>query len=103
LKVLVKRIIINPDGQIIDHEHHLPFTYLRSIAQGLEDPSNSHCDSEQVRLGALKKLSAIRCQLSGLNKASDPHYASEQFIDLVRFEQRSKLDELPDDWKLINR
>jgi hypothetical protein len=30
-------------------------------------------------------------------------YASEQFFVLVRFEQRSRLDELPDGWKLIKR
>ena len=52
LKILAKRIIINPDGQIIDHELHSPFTYLWSIAQGLENPNSSHCNSEQVRLGA---------------------------------------------------
>ena len=64
MKIQSKWIIINPDGQIIDHELHWPFTYLWSIAQGLEDPSSSHRDSEQVRLGALEKLSAIRCQLA---------------------------------------
>jgi len=28
---------------------------------------------------------------------------NEQFLDLVRFEQRSKLDELPADWKKVGR
>jgi hypothetical protein len=98
MKILSKWvIIINPGGQIIDHELLTPFTFIWSIAQGLEDPSSSHRDSEQVRLGAQKELSANYCQLSGLIKAYDPFYASEQFMDLVRFEQRSKLDELPDD------
>ena len=87
LKIVAKRIIINPDGQIIDHELHSPFTYLWSIAQGLEDPGSSHRNLEQVRLGALnsldqgcfsvkvavlprapKKLLAISCQLSALRK-----------------------------------
>ena len=103
LKILAKRIIINPDGQIIDHELHSPFTYLWSIAQGLEDPSSSHRDSEQVRLGALEEAVSDPLSAFCLNKAPDPLYASEQFLDLVRFEQRSKLDELPDDWKKVGR
>jgi hypothetical protein len=91
LKILAKRIIINPDGQIIGHELHSPFTYLRSIAQGLEDPSSSHCDSEQVRLGAPKIVYPE--QLS----------ENEQFLDQVRFDQRNKLAELPDIWKKVGR
>jgi len=51
LKILAKRIIINPDGQIIDQELHSPFTYLRNLAKSMENSSNSYHDSEQVRLG----------------------------------------------------
>jgi DNA invertase Pin-like site-specific DNA recombinase len=55
LKILAKRIIIDPDGLIINQELNSPFTYLRSLAEGLEVPSGStFCGSEQVRLGALK-------------------------------------------------
>ena len=56
LKILAKRIITNPDGQIIDQELYSPFTYLRSIAESIENPSNSSRDSEQVRLGAQKTV-----------------------------------------------
>ena len=59
LKILAKRIIINPDGQIIDQELHSPFTYLRSIAESIENTSTFCRDSEQVRLGALTGV-AIR-------------------------------------------
>ena len=76
----------------------------------------------QIRIlpGALKELSAVSCQLSGLNKTSDLHggdairvlsapdssysdhlSASEQLLDLVRFEQRNKLDDLPAEWKKV--
>jgi hypothetical protein len=57
----------------------------------------------QIRVlpGAQEKLSAYSCQLSDLIKAPDPLYSSGQFLDLVRFEQQSKLDELPDDWKKV--
>jgi hypothetical protein len=61
LKILAKRIIVNPDGLIVDQELYSPFTYLRNLA---DSSGGSYRDSEQVRLGALKKLSAIRCQLS---------------------------------------
>jgi hypothetical protein len=58
LKILVKRIIINPDGEIINQELNSPFTYLRHIDEGLKNLQNSHVrDSEQVLLGAPKKRS----------------------------------------------
>jgi DNA invertase Pin-like site-specific DNA recombinase len=53
LKIFAKRIIINPDGLIINQELNSPFTYLRYLAEGYEVPSGStFCVSEQVRLGA---------------------------------------------------
>jgi len=54
LKILAKRIIINPQGEIIDQKLHAPFVYLHSLAAGIESSSGSgSCCSEQVRLGAL--------------------------------------------------
>lgn len=53
LKILAKRIIIDPDGQIIDYELNSPFTYLRYLDEGLNAlQSYPVRDSEQVRLGA---------------------------------------------------
>ena len=52
LKILAKRIIVNPDGLITDQELHSPFTYLRNLAGSI---GGSHRDSEQVRLGALEE------------------------------------------------
>jgi hypothetical protein len=80
--------------------HRLP---IIGVLPGIKSPGSSHRDSEQVRLGAQEKLAADSCQLSDLNKAPDPLYPSDQFIDLVRFEGRYKLDELPDDWKKVGR
>jgi hypothetical protein len=97
LNALAEESIIDRDSRIIDYELYSPYTYLRCLAWEDENPSSSRCDSEQVRLGAQEKLSAYSCQLSELNMAPEPFYTSDQFIDLVRFEQRSKLDELPDD------
>lgn len=57
LKILVKRIIIDPDGQIIDYELNSPFTYLWCLNEGLKFPQCSPVrDSEQVRLGAQEML-----------------------------------------------
>ena len=54
LKILVKRIIINKDGEIINQEFNSPFTYLRSLVENVKKTSGSiPCGSEQVRLGAL--------------------------------------------------
>lgn len=54
LKIIVKRIIINPSGQIVGQELHSPFTYLHSLKKSLENPSGEVvCGSEQVPLGAL--------------------------------------------------
>ena len=55
LKILAKRIMINAEKQIIDQELNSPFTYLRSIAESLEDSSGPCRGSEQVRLGAQRK------------------------------------------------
>ena len=43
--------------------------------------------------------------LSGAQKAVCPENLSEneQFLDLIRFDQRSKLAELPDIWKKVGR
>jgi hypothetical protein len=55
LKILAKRIMINPEGRIIGQELNSPFTYLRSIAESLEASSSPCRGSEQVREGAPKR------------------------------------------------
>lgn len=60
LMILAKRIIINPDGQIVDYELNSPFTYLRSLAEGFEIlNSGPYRDSEQVLPGAQKNRSFL--------------------------------------------
>ncbi len=48
--------MIDAQGRIIGQELHSPFTYLRSLAESMEDPSGSGRGSEQVRSGALIEL-----------------------------------------------
>ena len=52
LKILAKKIIIDQEGRIIDHELHSPFTYLRGLAEEIEDPSSPCRVSAQARSGA---------------------------------------------------
>lgn len=50
LQILVKRIIVNSQGEIMDQELNSPFAYLRSL---VEDFQNQElCGSEEVRSGS---------------------------------------------------
>jgi len=52
LQILVKRIIVDADDEIIDYELNSPFVYLRSLVQGLSTSGNGEGGSEQIREGA---------------------------------------------------
>ena len=55
LQILVKRIIVDRQGEIIDYELNSPFAYLRQIADGLQFQNSESHGSGQVRLGAQEK------------------------------------------------
>jgi DNA invertase Pin-like site-specific DNA recombinase len=57
LQILVKRIIVDRQGEIIDSELNSPFEYLRQIADGLQFPNSESHGSGQIRLGAPKTAS----------------------------------------------
>jgi len=53
LQILAKRIIVNGDGEIIDHKLNSPFLYLRSVVDCFFTPSDREgCSSEQINVGA---------------------------------------------------
>lgn len=53
LQILAKRIIVNGDGEIIDHVLNSPFLYLRSVVEYFFNPSNREgSGSEQIHVGA---------------------------------------------------
>jgi DNA invertase Pin-like site-specific DNA recombinase len=54
LQMVVKRIIINRDGEIIHHELHSPFDYLSTLATNINENSEESSGSEQVRYGSLE-------------------------------------------------
>jgi len=73
LQIIAKRIIVNPDGEIIDHKLNSPFMYLWSIAEVFRDLDSSRRGSEQVHVGA-QVLE---------NRSTDK---VEWFFSLIRFE-----------------
>ena len=81
LKTIAKRIIIDPQGEIISCELNSPFAYLFALTSNYLSISEEECGSEQVRLGALKITSQNSVDL-------------EEFLAGLRFEQKSKIEEL---------
>jgi len=53
LRILAKRIIVNPSGEIINHELNSPFVYLHSLAEYFRNTDLIQRGSSQVRQGAL--------------------------------------------------
>jgi hypothetical protein len=52
LHVIARRIMIDSEGEIIDHELHSPFAYLRSLVDGFSTEDPPECGSEQPLGGA---------------------------------------------------
>jgi hypothetical protein len=83
LQILAKRIIVDPQGEILEHELNSPFVYLRSLLQRLSTSGNGKGGSENIPLEAPK---GIHPKLHTL--------VEEPFIAALRFERRGKLAEL---------
>ena len=54
LRIPIKRIIINREGEIIAHELHPPFSYLSTLITQNNRENEEGSGSEFVALGALK-------------------------------------------------
>ena len=78
LNILAKQIIVSPDGEMIGHELHSPFTYLTTLV------------GDKRTNGANGRGS----ELSGFEPLDDE---VERFLASLRFEQRDKLAQLPFD------
>jgi hypothetical protein len=79
----VKRIIINPDGEIISHELHSPFSYLSTLIDRKNGKNEAGWCSESVSLGVQGSL-------------KPPENDLERFFSMIRFDSREKLKDLPD-------
>ena len=65
LHVLARRIMIDSEGEIIDHELHSPFAYLRSIVDEFSTENTEECGSEQP-LGGAHMMLVPNCVTSQL-------------------------------------
>jgi len=74
LQIITKRIIINPQGVIVDQELHSPFSYLFTFAALVKGYREEGCGSEQVRLGS--------------PESEEPIVDPERFIAILLFEKR---------------
>ena len=90
LRILAKRIIVSPDGEIFDHELHSPFEYLNLLVDKVEsaDRKSNGRGSEHVLLGPSVRSVATH---------TPPTEPVERFLASLRFEHRSKLAQLPID------
>jgi hypothetical protein len=78
LQILVKRIIINREGEIISHKLHPPFSYLSTLVDAFTRQNEEEVRSEYIHDGVQKP------------PESDP----ERFFSMIRFDSRQKLDDL---------
>ena len=81
LQMFVKRIIINPQGEIIDHELLSPFEYISALASHSNGRIGEGSGSEQVRVGASAQK----------DRSTDD---VERFLSNLRFDSRAKVEEL---------
>jgi len=102
LQILTKRIIINPQGEIIGHELHSPFYYLSTLASSVNGNRKEGSSSSFVRYGSSPQVDFL---LTGERDKNAPFsmYLSrkepldmpvERFLSMCRFENKGKLDDL---------
>jgi len=108
LKIILKRIIITPDGNINSYELHPPFEYLSTLANPQNEASEEECGSEQVRYPLLTKrrqLPSFSLRVCFANSIQDTENHidalftddGERFFVRLRFPSREKLKDLPID------
>lgn len=55
LQILIKQIIVDSTGEIVDYQLNSPFVYLRSLVDSLSTPCKGEGGSERIREGAPPK------------------------------------------------
>lgn len=88
LRILAKRIIVNPEGEMIQPELNAPFTYLKSLVDDFSTNNHTKRGSCFVQLGPSHSIRTSSVSL-------------DQFLASVRFENRSKLDQLNIDFDTL--
>jgi len=54
LRILISRIIVDPDGQVVDYELNRPFGYLGKLTNDPAINFNGQSGSKQVLFGVLE-------------------------------------------------
>ena len=81
MQTLAKRIVVDVDGETVEHQLNSPFLYLRSPVQNLSTHGNGDGDSENVGEGSYP-----------LDTTGQNSQKLEEFVAGLRFEQKGKLD-----------
>jgi hypothetical protein len=84
LQIFIKRMIVDPQGKIIDFQLNAPFAYLQHIVEDLSNLDSVPRGSTQVLVGA-----------PNISYPEPYNVPVEQVLAMLRFRQRSKLAELP--------
>jgi site-specific DNA recombinase len=82
LQIVVKRIIINQEGEIISHKLHSPFSYLSTLISAFSGENGEGRCSVTVACGSS-------------TQKEPPTDDVERFLAMLRFDSREKLKELP--------
>jgi hypothetical protein len=80
LQIIIKQIIVNGEGKIIDYELNTPFAYLQDLVDLQLKLTKCSRGSDQIRVGAHTHK----------NRSSDE---VERFVSLIRFQTRGKFTE----------
>lgn len=80
LQTLVKRIIVNQAGEIVDYKLNSPFTYLHTLVDDFLLQNNLRRGSDQLLVGTQVRK----------NRST----SVEPFLSMLRFENRGKMEEL---------
>ena len=79
LQIMVNRIIVDPDGRIVDYELNRPFGYLSKLANDPNIELNGQSGSKQVPFGVQIQNTRVRPSNAG------------PFLSKLRFESREKV------------
>jgi hypothetical protein len=109
LQVLIKRLIVNSQGENVDIDLNSPFTFLHNISESVDSPIYWSKSSKWIQLGASPRGAPSRRRSSASNSPSEefespwaPTSISDvgTFLAGLRFEKRNLLDELPINLKM---
>jgi len=92
LRILINRIIVDPDGRMVDYELNRPFGYLEKLASDPNITLNGKSGSKQVPFGVQNQNTRVQPDdvgmfLSELRFESHVHKSQvEELLDMVELQ-----------------